>query len=311
MTDLAPDYARIERALEWLDAHAEQQPSLDDAARVAGLSPTHFQRRFTALVGISPKRYVQAVTADRARTLLTQSAPVLAAALDVGLSGPSRLHDLLVATEGATPGDIARGGEGLEIRYAFHPTPFGEAFVAVSPRGVCALTFSPTSDRAARLERLRRDWPRARHVEDARAGRDVVAQVQRLAAAAETHAEVPASPLTLVVRGTNLQVRVWEALRRIPAGTLATYEDIARAVGAPTAVRAVAGAIGRNPIHLLIPCHRVVRKTGHLGGYAGGLPRKRAMLACELGAAVEPTAAATAVPVRRDAVWSASRPAGR
>ncbi len=284
MSDASPDYARIERALTWLDANAERQPSLDDAAAVAGLSPTHFQRRFTALVGISPKRYVQAVTADRARTLLAQSTPVLSTALDVGLSGPSRLHDLLVATDGATPGDIARGGEGLEIRHAFHATPFGEALVAVSPRGVCALTFSPTSDRAARLERLRRDWPRAMHREDPQAGREVVAHIAQLAHQADAAPDLADSPLTLVVRGTNLQVKVWDALRRIPAGTLATYEDIARAVGAPTAVRAVAGAIGRNPIHLLIPCHRVVRKTGHLGGYAGGLPRKRAMLACELAA---------------------------
>jgi AraC family transcriptional regulator, regulatory protein of adaptative response / methylated-DNA-[protein]-cysteine methyltransferase len=278
------DAPRIERALRWLDAHADRHPSLDDAAQAAGLSAAHFQKLFTSWVGISPKRYLQAATAGRARTLLRASRPVLETAFSVGLSGPGRLHDLLVATEGATPGDIAAGGDGLVIRWGFHETPFGEAFVAVAPRGICALTFAPDGDHEARRARLARDWPRAELRADAAAGRAVAQHLERLAAV-----DVAAAPpLAMLVRGTNLQVRVWEALRRIPAGTLATYEDVATAVGAPTAVRAVAGAIGRNPIHVLIPCHRVVRKTGALGGYAGGLARKRAMLACELPEPVNP-----------------------
>ncbi|MCU0622307.1 MAG: methylated-DNA--[protein]-cysteine S-methyltransferase [Gemmatimonadaceae bacterium] len=277
-THAPDDAARIERALAWLDAHAEEQPSLDDAARTVALSPSHFQRMFTQWVGISPKRYVQAATAARARELLRASRPVLDTAFAVGLSGPSRLHDLLVATDGATPGDIARGGDGMPIRWGFHDTPFGEAFIAVAPRGLCALTFAPDGDRDARVARLARDWPRADRREDAGAGREVAQHLERLG---QIDVAV-APPLALLVRGTNLQVRVWEALRRIPAGALATYEDVAGVVGAPTAVRAVASAIGRNPIHVLIPCHRVVRKTGHLGGYAGGLARKRAMLGREL-----------------------------
>lgn len=295
------DAARIEAALAWLDARADAHPSLDAAAEAAGLSPSHFQRLFTRWVGISPKRYLQATTADRARALLRAARPVLDTAFAVGLSGPGRLHDLLVATDGATPGDIARGGEGLVIRWGMHDTPFGEAFIAVAPRGICALTFAPPSapndaphndaphndaphvDRAARLARLARDWPKADRREDPAAGREVAAHLERLA-----HVDPGAPPpLALLVRGTNLQVRVWEALRRIPVGALTTYESVAAAVGSPTAVRAVASAIGRNPIHLLIPCHRVVRKTGALGGYAGGLARKRAMLACELGAPVD------------------------
>lgn len=280
----AADAARIERALAWLDARAEDQPSLEDAAKAAALSASHFQRLFTQWVGISPKRYVQAATAARARALLRASRPVLDTALSVGLSGPSRLHDLLVATEGATPGDIARGGVGMTIRWGFHETPFGEALIAVAPRGVCALTFAPDGDRASRLARLARDWPQAERREDAAPGRPVAQHLEQLG-----QVDVAAAPpLALLVHGTNLQVRVWEALRRIPAGTLATYEDVAVAAGAPTAVRAVASAIGRNPIHVLIPCHRVVRKSGHLGGYAGGLARKRAMLGCELA---EPDAA--------------------
>lgn len=281
-TPLRPDADadRIERALAWLDARAEQQPSLDDAARAVALSPSHFQRLFTQWVGISPKRYVQAATATRARTLLRASRPVLDTAFAVGLSGASRLHDLLVATDGATPGDVARGGEGMLVRWGFHDTPFGEAFIAVAPRGVCALTFAPDGDRVSRLARLARDWPRAERREDAGPGREVAWHLERLG-----RIDVAAAPpLALLVRGTNLQVRVWEALRRIPAGALASYEDVAAAVGTPTAVRAVAGAIGRNPIHVLIPCHRVVRKAGPLGGYAGGLARKRAMLARELPA---------------------------
>lgn len=291
--DDAPDAvrARLETALAWLDARAEAQPSLEEAARAAGWAPAHFQRLFTRWVGISPKRYVQAATAARARTLLRASRPVLDTALAVGLSGPGRLHDLLVATDGATPGDIGRGGAGLEIRWGFHDTPFGEAFVAVAPRGICAVTFAPDGDRAARLARLADDWPAARRLEDPAAGATVARHLARLGDAARGDAKREATgvspPFALLVRGTNLQVRVWEALRRIPAGTLATYADIAGAVGAPTAVRAVASAIGRNPLHVLIPCHRVVRTTGHLGGYAGGLARKRAMLAHELGGARE------------------------
>ncbi len=278
------DAERIEHALAWLDARAEQQPSLDEAARAVALSPAHFQRLFTQWVGISPKRYVQAATATRARALLRASRPVLETAFAVGLSAPSRLHDLLVATDGATPGEFARGGDGMVVRWGFHETPFGEAFIAVAPRGVCALTFAPDGDRATRLARLARDWPRAVRREDAGPGRDVARHLARLG-----DLDVAASaPLALLVRGTNLQVRVWEALRRIPAGTLASYEDVAAAVDAPTAVRTVAGAIARNPIHVLIPCHRVVRKVGALGGYAGGLARKRAMLAHELPATPDP-----------------------
>jgi AraC family transcriptional regulator of adaptative response/methylated-DNA-[protein]-cysteine methyltransferase len=258
-------------------ARAESHPSLADAAEAIGLSPSHFQRLFTQWVGISPKRYLQAATAERARALLRASRPVLDTAFSVGLSGPGRLHDLLVQVDGATPGDVARGGEGLVIRYGFHDTPFGEALVAMTPRGVCALTFDPHGDREARLARLRRDWPRASLVEDPAAGAAVADRVGMVA-----RGEAPPGPLALHVKGTNLQVRVWEALLRIPAGALASYEAVAAAAGAPSAVRAVASAIGRNPIHVLIPCHRVVRKTGHLGGYAGGLPRKRALLACEV-----------------------------
>jgi AraC family transcriptional regulator, regulatory protein of adaptative response / methylated-DNA-[protein]-cysteine methyltransferase len=270
------DYARIERAIRFLDRRFLEQPSLAEVAAEVGLSEFHCQRIFSRWAGISPKRFLQFLTATHARTLLLERRSVLSAAYAGGLSGPGRLHDLMVSVHAATPGEIKTGGEGVEIAFGVQPTPFGEAFLAASGRGVCALAFVEGDDGAAARDRLRRDWPRATLREDA----------VRTAALARRIFDAPAeqpgeAPIRLHVRGTNFQLRVWEALLRVPAGEVTTYGDLARSIEAPRAARAVGAAVGANAIAYLIPCHRVIRETGAFGGYRWGPPRKRALLAWE------------------------------
>jgi len=269
------DYERIARAIAYLEDHAAEQPSLGAAARAAGLSEFHFQRLFRRWAGVSPKRFVQFVTAQRAKRRLQGGDTVLATAYDVGLSGPGRLHDLLVSTEAVTPGQVRAAGAGLEIRWGRHATPFGDCLIAATPRGVCHLSFHERGETEPGLERLRRDWPAARLIRDQ-------AGTARLAARAfRTGRGRAGTPLALHVRGTNFQLKVWEALLRVPAAETTTYGTIAAAVGAPGAARAVGSAVGDNPIAFVIPCHRVLRGTGALGGYRWGVERKRAMLAWE------------------------------
>ncbi len=268
----ANDYARIEKAIDYLTANYRAQPGLKTVARHVGLSEFHLQRLFRRFAGISPKRFVQYLTADHARALLANQCNVLEASGAAGLSGAGRLHDLMVNLHAATPGEIRARGAGLVIRYGFHDTPFGDCLLALTERGVCALRFVDAGERAPALKTLRAEWPRAMLKPSPQPTRTMA---RRIFAA---HGN---QPINLYVAGTNFQMKVWEALLRLPPGRVATYETMARAAGRPGAVRAAANAVAHNPIGWLIPCHRVIRKTGLLGGYRWGTSRKRAMLAWE------------------------------
>ena len=268
----AADYARVERAIRFLEAHAESHPSLAEVARSAGLSPAHFQRLFTRWAGLSPKRFLQFLAKEHAVEQLRRSATVLDAAWDAGLSGPGRLHDLLVSSEAATPGEVASGGRGVSISWGFHPTPFGECLLGMTARGICHLSFVGPGGRHAALADLGRRWPRASLREDGALASRTAERV---------FAGTGRGGLRLHLAGTNFQLKVWEALLRIPPGAATTYGDVARRIGRPTAARAVASAVGANPVAWIIPCHRVLRSVGTLGGYRWGLERKRAMLGWE------------------------------
>jgi len=261
-------YAVIERALREIDAAGPTLP-LDALADRMGMSAAHFQRVFSAWVGVSPKRYQQYLTLDHARSLLAERFTVLDTALSTGLSGPSRLHDLFLTWEAMSPGDYARGGAGLTIAWGWFDTPFGPAVVMGTHRGICGMGFAADMGEAAAFEDLQRRWPLADFVEDA----------ARLRPWVQAASGGQAAPLALM--GAPFQIKVWEALLRIPSGYVTSYGEIAAAIGNPKAVRAVGTAVGRNPISLLIPCHRALRKSGGLGGYHWGLPVKRAILAWE------------------------------
>ena len=269
------DYSRIERAIRYLDAAGSARTSLADVARQVGLSESHFQRMFTRWAGISPKRFLQHRTAQVVKRLLREHRSLLDASYEAGLSGPGRLHDLVVNAEAVTPGEYQREGEGVDVRYGFHHSPFGECLIAVTSRGVCHLAFVHPVSRRDALARIRHDWPRATLIADQETTRLATAR----AFPGPGHESRPA--LALHVRGTNFQLRVWEALLRIPAGDVTTYGGIADAIGDHGAPRAVGTAVGRNPISYLIPCHRVIRATGGLGGYAWGTERKKVMLTLE------------------------------
>lgn len=266
------DYARIEDAIHYIDRNALSQPGLEAVAEHLGLSPFHCQRLFKRWAGVSPKRLLQCLTVEHAKQLLRESTSVLETSFEVGLSGGSRLHDHFVALEAVSPGEYQRRGEGLTIRYGFADSPFGEALIASTERGVCALSFPQDRERAT--DWLRGEWPGAALRPDRGAAREMAAK------AFEGDGRVP-----LFARGTNFQVQVWRALLAIPAGEVTTYGRVARAVGRPRAARAVGSAVGANRIAFLIPCHRVLREVGVTGGYRWGTDRKRAMLAWESAAA--------------------------
>jgi AraC family transcriptional regulator of adaptative response/methylated-DNA-[protein]-cysteine methyltransferase len=275
---LSEDYERVERAIAFLSRSFRGQPSLEEAAATVGLSEFHFQRLFSRWVGISPKRFLQYLTKEYAKALLAGSRSVLDAAYAAGLSGPSRLHDLMLATEAVTPGELRNGGEDLRIAWGFHPSPFGRCMVGVTDRGVCALRFTrvPGTARSEEeaLEWLRRSWPRASLEQDHERTREVATRIF----------SPPGSrlkPLHLYVRGTNFQIKVWEALLAIPAGRVSSYGDVARRLGSPRAARAIGGAVGANPVPYLIPCHRVIREGGESGNYGEGPLRKVAILGWE------------------------------
>jgi AraC family transcriptional regulator of adaptative response/methylated-DNA-[protein]-cysteine methyltransferase len=267
-----PDFDRVMRALEYLDAHRDERPTLADVARAAGLSPFHFQRLFRRWAGVSPARLMQYKTAQRAKVALREGRTVLDTAYDVGLSGAGRLHDLLVAVDAVTPGNVRTAGAGLTIRWGHHDTPFGGATVAITDRGICALGFDDR-ERGATVTRLHHDWPAAQFARDQR---ETARVVERIFSRAR-----PGRPLTLHLRGTNFQLKVWEALLAIPEGVTTSYGDLAGTIGRPSASRAVGTAVGDNPVAFLVPCHRVLRASGALGGYRWGLERKQAMLAWE------------------------------
>lgn len=270
------DFARIAAAIRFLAEHRAQQPSLAAVARHAGLSAFHFNRLFRRWAGLTPKQYLEVLAAHAATAALRRGDSVLDAALATGLSGPGRLHDLLVTLEAATPGAIRRAGQGLQIRWGIADSPFGAMSVAETDRGLCHLAFAAAAGpRAAPPARLTERWSQALYQRDDSVAERVAAQLA-VAAAGIAGGE----PLRLYVAGTNFQLRVWRALLELGTRTT-TYGALATAIAAPGAARAVGGAVGANPIAWLIPCHRVLRENGALGGYAWGEDRKRAILAWE------------------------------
>jgi AraC family transcriptional regulator of adaptative response/methylated-DNA-[protein]-cysteine methyltransferase len=269
------DYERIARIIRHLDERHAEQPGLAELAQCAGLSPYHFHRLFSNWAGITPKDFLQCLTLSHARELLRKGRSVLDAALDSGLSGPGRLHDLCVNLESASPGELKSGGEGWTIVLGFTDSPFGMCLVAESPRGICDLSFVESGD-AAVIAALQERWPRARlHRDDSAASR-LAGRIFERPARSDSR-----SALRVFVRGTEFQVRVWRALLQVRPGSLLSYGRLAAAAGYPGAARAVGTAMGQNPIAYLIPCHRVIRETGAIGEYGGGPLRKRAMLAWE------------------------------
>ncbi|WP_310446885.1 methylated-DNA--[protein]-cysteine S-methyltransferase [Thiobacillus sp.] len=271
--DSSRDYARIAEAIAWLHAHRREQPDLAALARHLNLSEPHLQRLFTRWAGISPKWFLQTLTLEYARTQLAATRDVLSLSLAAGLSGPGRLHDLFVTLDAVSPGEAKSGGLGLTIRHGVHPTPFGEALIAASARGICKLHFLADGDDPESL--LRADWPFATLHADAAATAPLIATI--------FHAARPTAPLALWVKGSNFQFQVWRALLAIPPGGLTTYRTLAETIGHPRAARAVGNAVAANPLAYLIPCHRVIRESGALGGYRWGLVRKNAIQGWESG----------------------------
>ncbi len=273
----AADYAVVRRAIEFISAHWRAQPEIAEIAAAIGITETDLHHLFRRWAGLTPKAFIQALTLDHARRILRESASVLDAAYEVGLSGPGRLHDLFVTHEAMSPGEWKSGGEGLTVRYGFHPSPFGAALVMMTGRGLAGLAFSDPGAEEASLADMTGRWPRARHVADPAATAPVA---QRIFDPAQWRAE---RPLRIVLIGTDFQVRVWETLLKVPVGRTVTYSDIAARVCTPAAARAVGAAVGRNPISFVVPCHRVVGKGGAITGYHWGITRKRAMLGWEAG----------------------------
>jgi AraC family transcriptional regulator of adaptative response/methylated-DNA-[protein]-cysteine methyltransferase len=273
---LSEDYQLVEQALDYLERHHIEQPSLEEIASYIGLSEYHFQRLFTRWVGISPKRFLQFLTKEHARELLDSSLSVLDAAYQSGLSGPGRLHDLFVTLDAVTPGEYKHQGEGLQISYGFHPSPFGECLLALTERGLCGMAFVSHGDRRDPLVDLHRRWKNARVVQDSARTFPIAEQIF---SGKESRS---IDPLKLYLNGTNFQIKVWEALLRIPFGSMMTYEGLAEHIGNPHAARAVGRAVATNPIAYIIPCHRVIRKMGVIGGYRWGSARKKAILGWEL-----------------------------
>jgi AraC family transcriptional regulator of adaptative response/methylated-DNA-[protein]-cysteine methyltransferase len=264
---LSEDYQRIEQAIRYIEAHARSQPDLNEVADHIGLSEYHFQRLFTRWAGISPKRFLQFLTKENAKQLLARHS-VLDATYESGLSSPGRLHDLFVECEAVTPGEYRSRGRGMTIAYGFHLTPFGECLLALTGRGICCLAFVD-GDRETVLAQLRRDWANATLQEDPLRTRAVVEQI---------FAPLPGTRVKLHLRGTNFQIKVWEALLRLPPGEVTSYEALAGKVRSQRAARAVGNALAHNPVAFLIPCHRVLQKAGGFGNYRYGPARKRAIL---------------------------------
>jgi AraC family transcriptional regulator of adaptative response/methylated-DNA-[protein]-cysteine methyltransferase len=273
---LSQDYKRVEQAIDYLQTHYQEHPSLNEMAQSVNLSEYHFQRLFTRWVGISPKRFMQYLTKEQAKYLLSQSEDLLSVSYATGLSGPGRLHDLFVNYEAVTPGEYKQQGRGLDIRYGFHDCPFGKCLVAVTSRGICKIFFVENGDRDSAVSSLKKDWPAATFTQDNDGTKNVIDEMMGLLQ------EQPVSPLRLYFKGTNFQIKVWEALLRIPSGSVVSYEDVAIYLGMPGASRAVGNAIAHNPLPVLIPCHRVIRKSAEFGDYRYGASRKKALLGWEM-----------------------------
>ena len=272
------DYDLVKHTLAFISENWREQPSLETLADQAGLSPTHLQRLFTRWAGLSPKAFLQAVTLDHARGLLRDSASILDASYELGLSGPGRLHDLFVTHEGMSPGIYKAHGRGLNIQYGFHDCPFGRALILITSEGLAGLAFADEGKEKAALADMTSRWPEATYVENQQA---TAAYAKRIF---ESERWKPDQPLKIVFIGSDFEIRVWETILRIPFGKASTYSDIACHIGKPKAARAVGSAVGKNPISFVVPCHRVLEKSGGLGGYHWGLTRKRAILGWEAGA---------------------------
>ncbi|MFC1876471.1 bifunctional helix-turn-helix domain-containing protein/methylated-DNA--[protein]-cysteine S-methyltransferase [Thermodesulfobacteriota bacterium] len=275
LSQLSQDYYRIEKAIAYIKNNASQQPDLVDISASVHLSEYHFQRMFSRWAGISPKRFLQYITKEYAKKLLRSNRSVMDTAYDIGLSGGSRLHDLFVVCEAVTPGEYKRSGEGLQIFYGCHPTPFGYCLLGATERGVCYLEFQADGRKNPSIQCIQERWPRADIVLKPKKSHALVKEVF------DFNPESGGAPLHLYVKGSNFQIKVWEALLKIPLGNVVTYEDVARQIKMPKAARAVGNAVGQNPIPFLIPCHRVIRKMGEFGNYGGGKERKKAMLGWE------------------------------
>ena len=272
------DYDLVKHTLAFISENWRDQPSLDTLADQAGLSPTHLQRLFTRWAGLSPKAFLQAVTLDHARGLLRDSASILDASYELGLSGPGRLHDLFVTHEGMSPGIYKAHGRGLNIQYGFHDCPFGRALILITSEGLAGLAFADHGKEKSALADMTSRWPEATYVENQQATASYAKRIF------ESERWKPDQPLKIVFIGSDFEIRVWETILRIPFGKASTYSDIASHIGKPKAARAVGSAVGKNPISFVVPCHRVLEKSGGLGGYHWGLTRKRAILGWEAGA---------------------------
>jgi AraC family transcriptional regulator of adaptative response/methylated-DNA-[protein]-cysteine methyltransferase len=284
LSDIAPlssaaaDYDIVRRAIAHIKGNWRAQPEIEQIAEASGVTPTELHHLFRRWAGLTPKAFLQALTLDSARNLLRDSASVLDASYEVGLSGPGRLHDLFVTHEAMSPGEWKSGGEGLTISYGFHPAVFGTALVMATERGLCGLAFADPGGEQAALADMRRRWPKASIVEDSARTAPLCARIFDKKLWRQDR------PLRVVLIGTDFEVRVWETLLRIPMGRATTYSDIAANIGRPKAPRAVGAAVGKNPISFVVPCHRVIGRSGELTGYHWGLTRKRAMLGWEAGA---------------------------
>lgn len=275
--DNPSDYAFVKKALAFVSENWREQPSLEAIASQVNMSPHHLQRVFTRWAGLSPKAFLQAITVDQARAMLRDSASILDTAYEVGLSGPGRLHDLFVSHEGMTPGVYKARGRGVTIRYGFHPSPFGTALMLVAGAGLVGLAFADEGEEQAVFRDMTSRWPRAAYVEDSAATAPFAARIFN------PGRWQPGDPLRITFIGTDFEIRVWQTLLRIPVGKRSTYSDIAAHLDNPKAARAVGAAVGRNPISFVVPCHRVLGKSGGLCGYHWGLTRKRAILGWEAG----------------------------
>ena len=271
------DYDSVRRAIAFISENWRAQPTIEAMADAAGVTPDELHHLFRRWASLTPKAFMQALTLDHAKSLLRNSASVLDAALDSGLSGPGRLHDLFVTHEAMSPGEWKNGGAGLTLRVGFHPSPFGTAIVIATDRGLSGLAFADPGEEQAALADMKRRWPSATYLED----HDSTAPLARRIF--DTRMWRPDQPLRVVLIGTDFEVRVWETLLRIPMGRAVSYSDIASRINSPKASRAVGAAVGKNPISFVVPCHRALGKNGDLTGYHWGMTRKRAMLGWEAG----------------------------
>lgn len=275
------EYPIIEKAIEYIDSHFQSQPELDQIAGYLNISPFHLQRTFKEWVGISPKRFLQFLTIDYARNLLKESRSVLEATFESGLSSPGRMHDLFISIDAVTPGEFKKLGKGLNIYYGIHPSPFGECVIAITQRGLCFMGFYSDTLSDVFKEDMENRFPQARFIEDPAKTTSYYNTIFKN--------NPDDKKLTLFLKGTNFQIKVWEALLKIPEGNVCSYSDISRIIGNPKANQAVGNAVGANPVSYLIPCHRVIQNMGIIGNYHWGSARKKAMLLWESERAKEIT----------------------